>query len=420
MPPHPGVFKSTFIEIILPGRKNLIVGCIYRHPSSNYTVNQFNNDHIEPLLQKISTENKICSLMGDFNIDLLKTSSLCDVNIFFNTLSSNFFAPYILQPTRPISKTLIDNIFLNAIDFPASSGNLTIQLSDHLLQFAILEGFFNDLAPRKMNLRERNFKHFNEREFTETINSTNWAEILQLNRNDPNLSIENLYSQIKFYLDEFAPYKRISKKYFKLKSKPWISQDIQFLMWERDKIFHKYCKENSLERRNNLYNKYKNLRNELTLKERQSKIEYYKSYFAMNTSKIANIWKGIRSLIKIKLSSTNDILILDDNGKLETDPLTISNIFNKKFVSMGPMIDEKITPGKLHYSDYLKDIRINNTFFLRPATYKETSNIILHLDLNKALGPNSLPTFILKLCTEFFCNLLDKNYQYFLCHRHFS
>ena len=199
------------------------------------------------------------------------------------------------------------------------------------------------------------------------INS-NWVEILQLNRNDPNLSIENLYSQANFYLDEFAPYKRISKKEHKLKSKPWIYQDIQFLMWKRNKIFHKYCKENNLERRNNLYNKYKTLKNELTLKKRGSKIEYYKSYFTTNTSKIANIWKGIRLLIKIKLSSTKDILILDDNGKLETDPLAISNIFNKKFVSMGPMIDEKIAPGKLHYSEYLKDIRINNTFFLRPAT----------------------------------------------------
>ena len=92
----------------------------------------------------------MCSLMGDFNIDFLKTSSLPDVNQFFNTLSSNFFAPYIPQPTRPTSKTLIDNIFLNVIDFPAHSGNLTIQLSDHLLQFAILEGFFNDLATRKL------------------------------------------------------------------------------------------------------------------------------------------------------------------------------------------------------------------------------------------------------------------------------
>ena len=75
---------------------------------------------------------------------------------------------------------------------------------------------------------------------------------------------------------------------------------------------------------------------------------------------------------------------------------------------MGPKIDEKIAQGKLHYSDYLKDIRINNTFFLRPATYKETSDIILHLDLNKYIGPNSLPTFIVKLCTEFFSTYLTK------------
>ena len=112
--------------------------------------------------------------------------------------------------------------------------------------------FFNDLAPR--NLKERNFKHFNEREFIETINSTNWDEILQLNRNDPNRSIEKLYSQVNVYLDEFAPYIRITKKEYKLKSKPWISQDIQFLMWERDKIFHQYCEENSVETRNNFYN----------------------------------------------------------------------------------------------------------------------------------------------------------------------
>ena len=190
----------------------MIVGSIYRHPSSHLTVNQFNNDYVEQLLQKMSAENKMCSLMGDFNIDLLKTNSLTYVNQFFNTLSSNFFAPYILQPTRPTSKTLIDNNFLNVIDFPAHSGNLTIQLSDRLFQFGILQGFFNDLDTRTLNLKERNFKNFNEREFTETINSINWEEILQLNNNDPNLSIENLYSQVNYYLDEFAPLKESQKK----------------------------------------------------------------------------------------------------------------------------------------------------------------------------------------------------------------
>ena len=203
----PGDFESTFIEIILPGRKNLIVGCIYRHPSSSLTIVQFIDEYIEPLLLQISKENKVCSLLGDFNIDLLKVDSFTPANKFFNTLTSNFFAPYILQPSRPISKTLIDNIFINSIDYTSTSGNLTIQLADHLFQFVILEGYFKELVVRKINLKESNFIHFNEREFVETINTTNWENILQLERNDPNIAIENLHFYVNSLLDEFAPYK---------------------------------------------------------------------------------------------------------------------------------------------------------------------------------------------------------------------
>ena len=67
-----GFRESTFIEIILPNKKNVIVGCIYRHANGKMPVNCFINNYIEPLLDKLATENKLCSLMGDFNIDLLK------------------------------------------------------------------------------------------------------------------------------------------------------------------------------------------------------------------------------------------------------------------------------------------------------------------------------------------------------------
>ena len=267
--PGSGQFGSTFLEIVLPDKKNIVIGCIYRHPSSTISVDQFTNDHIEPLLQKIASENKMCTLMGDFNIDLVKIDSVISSNHFFNTMCSNFFAPYILQPTGPASSTLIDNIFLNTVDFSSYSGNLTIQLSDHLFQFVILEGFFKEMVPKKLNLKERNFKHFNEREFVETINSIPWDEILQLESNDPNVSLENLYSYVGNLLDEFAPYKKVSKKEFKLKSKPWISKEIQYLMWQRDKLFQKYYKETNLERKELLHVKYKSLRNELTKKKRQ-------------------------------------------------------------------------------------------------------------------------------------------------------
>ena len=51
---------------------NVIVGCIYRHPSSSISVQHFNSDLIQPMLKKMPAENKLCVLLGDFNIDLLK------------------------------------------------------------------------------------------------------------------------------------------------------------------------------------------------------------------------------------------------------------------------------------------------------------------------------------------------------------
>ena len=78
--------------------------------------------------------------MSDFNINL-------KVSDFYDILSSNFFAPCTLQPTRlaKSSKTLIDNIFLYSIEFNTFSGNLTSQLLGHLPQFLILKDVYHKL-----------------------------------------------------------------------------------------------------------------------------------------------------------------------------------------------------------------------------------------------------------------------------------
>ena len=73
-----------------------------------FCIGEFSKDYLEPML---SNENKICILIGDFNIDLTKMDMRDKVKQYYSTLLSYFFAPCILQPTRPQSKTLIDNIF---------------------------------------------------------------------------------------------------------------------------------------------------------------------------------------------------------------------------------------------------------------------------------------------------------------------
>ena len=271
-----------------------------------------------------------------------------------------------------------------------------------------MEGFFKDLIPRKIKIKERNFKIFNENEFSKSIKNMNWEEILLLNNNDPNFSLETLYNRVNFILDEMAPYKTLSRKEYKLKSKPWITKEIQFLMWERDKIFHQYCKEKDDQKRQILYNKFKNKRNNLTSIKRNSKKEYYKNYFSLNSKKSAAIWKGIRSLVKIKPTSQRDILILDDDGSLITDPNLIVNHFNKYFVNVGPTIDNKIPLSKHNYTDYLQNFTINNSFFLKPVIPEDIQDIISSFDINKSIGPNSLPIFIIKICNDFFSYYLSK------------
>ena len=128
--------ESKFIEIINPGKRNIICGCIYRHPSMN--LKEFNEDYFCNLMEIISTENKKIFLGGDFNIDLMKVESDNEISNFLDTITLNLLVPHIIYPTRITSNshTLIDNIFSNSLNFSDGIyGNLTISISDHLHNF---------------------------------------------------------------------------------------------------------------------------------------------------------------------------------------------------------------------------------------------------------------------------------------------
>ena len=88
------------------------------------------------------------------------------------------------------------------------------------------------------------------------MKNTNWKTILKTDLNDPNLSLNNLHDYINKILDMYAPYEKLSKKEIKLKSKPWISNEILSLMKKRDKLLFKYAKhkKKKCELAINLYN----------------------------------------------------------------------------------------------------------------------------------------------------------------------
>ena len=78
----------------------MIIQCLYRHPSSQIPVSQFTDDYLEPLLEKNAKEDKTCSIMGDFNIDLLKSETHDEIANYQNNVTNHFYNPLILQPTK--------------------------------------------------------------------------------------------------------------------------------------------------------------------------------------------------------------------------------------------------------------------------------------------------------------------------------
>ena len=116
--------------------KNFIIGTVYRPPSANF--HEF-LESFQQLLHRVTRDNKMCDIMGDFNLDLLKTDLHSATNEFINALFSHFLYPLISRPTRLTSNsaTLIDNIFTNNISASCDNGLIINYLSDHLPIFTL-------------------------------------------------------------------------------------------------------------------------------------------------------------------------------------------------------------------------------------------------------------------------------------------
>ena len=128
------IYENLFIEIDRPGKKNIIIGIVYRKPSSN--INDFTVS-ISNILHEILHENKLVYLMGDININLCHSSSK-PVNEFLNMMSSFSLFPVIDKPTRITNNTssVIDNIFTNDISSHIIPGVIYSDITDHFPIFS--------------------------------------------------------------------------------------------------------------------------------------------------------------------------------------------------------------------------------------------------------------------------------------------
>ena len=146
----------------------------------------------------VSKERKQVFLLGDFNINLLNYNN-------------------------DHSKTIIGNIFSNFVSPEIISGNITATISDYLPQFSFVPNILSNSSTQKSNYYETENFNLNKKTLYLTILIKIGLDLLQIDEQNVNLSMNSFLNSIDSILVVHASLKKVNKYKLKFKAKPWIT-----------------------------------------------------------------------------------------------------------------------------------------------------------------------------------------------------
>ena len=141
---------------------------------------------------------------------------------------------------------------------------------------------------------------------------------------------------------------------------------------------------------------YKELRNKILTKCRNSKKTYFQNFFFKNANNLKNMWTGINSLINVNNNIKQQPTSLLIKNKLISDHKEVAETFNNYFSSVASKLQGKIHHYGQDYSSYLNNRNAHN-FFISPTDKIELIDIINTFSIQKATGPHSIPSDIFHL-----------------------
>ena len=283
--------ESVFIEIdkdYVGRNKNIIIGVLYRPPDTD--VHIFSS-YVSDIQDKIKRQGRICYLMGDYNIDLLKCDNHLPTTEFMDTMYGNSYINLINRPTRVTSKsaTIIDNIFTNNFDanMNSFSGILTTDITDHFSIFHVFKS--NICTTEDAFYLTRKFSQKNKELFKQSIDQTNWDELLP--KEGAQISFTLFHRHIISLYDKAFPVVRIKRKYNN--RKPWLTEALRQTIHQKNKLFLRHKNRPTLT--NEIL--YKRHRNNLKKILISAEKRHFQHMLEMNKNNLQKTWKMIKNII---------------------------------------------------------------------------------------------------------------------------
>ena len=317
--------EAIWVQIKFPTTSALF-SVIYR--SELECPNFFEN--IYGVFEKAWMKSATIILLGDFNCDLLGIDSKTGSEIHpktrrLLTLFQLFDMQNIVNnPTRitPGSSTLIDLIVTTKPNLNNRKGVLTLGLSDNCLIYATLNLKLKRPPPNVINVR--NYKQFQVDQLQADIIAAPFQVALVFEEKDDVLWAWN--KLFKNICDLHAPMKRVK---IRSQSSPWINNKIRQKMNLRFKLFKRAVSPRDQE----IYARYKKVRNEITSQIRIAEAQYFNEKLVEAKSATA-YWNLIaEAAITVRRNRIGPLKRKD--GSLAVYDTEKANLINDFFANIG-------------------------------------------------------------------------------------
>jgi hypothetical protein len=390
-----GLFPSheaLFLQAKLQGMATVTLGAIYRPPS--LSIDLFNEYIVSHIMPK---QFKNLTLVGDFNINILKANSERNINDFIGMMNSYGLYNYINKPTyfSPVQgqiTSVLDHIWHN-IGKPCKSYVLSPPLSDHLPCCIIFE---NKISSKMYHIKFRDFSNCNRVKFIEHLEQE--FSIFDQSLNDANTTTNKVVDWLMSLSDKYFPIK-LKIISHKRAEAPWLSSRLIKCIRKKHWLF-KLLKRNIITY--NMYKAYASLlRFTLNIAERN----YHKMKFKSCKNNSRKTWKHLNLLLGRSLSGSSEEFIID--GNVTQNNMQIAKSFAQYFDEIPRITQNSVGLCNL---DLLSLVPINNgSLFLNPTNVKEIRSIIGSLKNSNDLA--DIPVLLIKIGMDYISNIISNLYN---------
>lgn len=362
--------------------KNIIVGCIYRSPSSS--TSEFCLA-LSEVLHRLSIERKNVIILGDININLIDTNTSC-YNEYINCLNGNGYECLITTPTRCTASgqaSLIDHALSNLLTSP-DAGVIEVSITDHYPVFVRLNfvSHENDVCLTR--------KKVNTSLFVELISNSDWSAVTNVTH--PEVAFDELCAIITRALAASSSI-TTCKKNTSTPYSPWMTFSLLRCLRKKDNLYKKTKRQPF-----NLPLKirFRNYSNTLARLLKDAKRRFYENEVHRAGNDVKKQWKILNSFLN-RTTTTAPINSVQFGNVTYNNPSDIANAFSDSFFTDHP---QPFIPHDHHYQ------RLPHSFFLFPVSPVEVRTVIHNLKITSA-GLDNFYSFHIKLIAHLICDVLS-------------